>query len=99
MVGRSGVRWLGLLLEYGLDLQVDGHLVADDEPIALERDVEVDAEVLAADLGRRFEADAGAAPWIGSDAEELQVELDGPGHVLDGEVAGHDVVVTLDTYP
>src|SRR5262245_56872369 len=95
--GGSGAGRLGFLLQYSLDLQVDGHLVADDEPVAIERDVEVDAELLAADLALRLETDAGAAPRVGTDAEELELQLERPGHVLDGELTGHDVVVAVGT--
>src|SRR5205814_3561350 len=74
----TGIRYLlqrvrpgGLSLEDRLDLQLDLDLVADDGAAAVERDVEVDAEVVAVDLSVGREAGAGAAPRIGADAVEL----------------------------
>jgi hypothetical protein len=61
--------------------------VADEELAAVERDVEVDAEVLAGDLGGGLEAETRAAPRVGAGAEELDVELDRTGDALDGQVA------------
>src|SRR5690348_7341486 len=75
-------------LKHSLDLEVDLHLVAHEELAAVERDVEVDPEVLAVDLGGRLEADALAAPRVGLDTEEVDVELDRLGDTLDGQVAG-----------
>src|SRR6195952_4384977 len=75
------------LLEHGLHGEVDVHLVADEDPAAVERDVEVHAEVLAVDDAVGLEAETLAAPRVLADAQELDLELDGLGDALEGEVA------------
>src|SRR3954468_24833069 len=78
-----------LLLKHGLrgDDHVD--LVADEQTATVHRDVEVDTPLLAGDLGGALETGAGAAPRVGLHAEELDVERDGLGDALDGQVAGN----------
>src|SRR6478609_11381872 len=73
--------------EHGLDLELDGDLVADDDAAAVHRHVDVDAEGLAGDLGLGREAGARAAVGVRTEAVELQLEGDGLGDALDGEVA------------
>src|SRR5699024_7059020 len=77
-----------------LDLEVHADPVTDDETAAFERDVEIDSEVLAAELGPGAEADAGTAPRIGADAVELEIELDRLGDLTNGEITGDEVAVT-----
>src|SRR5690606_24838389 len=72
-----------------LDLQGDRDLVAEHDLVPLERDVELDAEVAAADGRGRGEARPGAAPGIRADAVELRQQPDGTGDVLDRQVAVH----------
>src|SRR5690606_12236131 len=72
-----------------LDLQGDRDLVAEHDLVPLERDVELDAEVAAADGRGRGEARPGAAPGIRADAVELGQQPDGTGDVLDRQVAVH----------
>ena len=74
-----------------LDVQDDLDLLAHEDAAALDGDVPGQAEVLAVDLGGRLEAGAGAAPRVGRDAGEVQVEVHLAGDALDGEVA-HELV-------
>src|SRR4051812_27314310 len=76
------------LVEDRLDGELDLDLVADQQLAAVERDVEVDTEVLAVDLGGRLETDPGVAVGVLLDTEELHVEVHGVGDALDGELAG-----------
>src|SRR5438067_11568138 len=75
------------LLAYELDVELDGDVLADEEPAGLEGGVPGEAEVLAVDGGGGREPGAGAAPRIGRDAVELDVEGHRLGHAVDGEVA------------
>jgi hypothetical protein len=61
-------------------------LSATDEATGLERDVPLQAEVLAADLGLRGEARLRIVPRVDRDAVELELEVDLLGDALDGEV-------------
>src|SRR5205814_7293674 len=82
-------------LEHGLDLELDGHLVADDDAAALDGGVPADAEVAPADLRSGGEAGPGAAVGVGPEPVQLQRQRDVPGHALEGELAVHDVVVAV----
>src|SRR3954469_15857643 len=73
--------------EHGLDLELDGDLVADDDAAAVHRHVDVDPVGLAGDLGLGGEGGARAAVGVRAEAVELQLEGDGLGDALDGEVA------------
>src|SRR4051794_7327160 len=79
-----------VLLEDGLHGDQEVDLVADQEASTVHRDVEVDAPLLAGDGRGALEAGAGAAPRVGLDAEELDVQGDRLGDALDGEVTGHE---------
>src|SRR3954471_977794 len=79
-----------VLLEDGLHGDQDVDLVADEKASAVHRDVEVDAPLLAGDRRGALEARAGAAPRVGLDAEELDVQGDRLGDALDGQVTGHE---------
>src|SRR3954462_13867216 len=78
---RSGVA------ENGLDLELDGDLVTDDDAAAVHRHLDVDAELVAVDLGLGREAGAEAAVGVRAEAVELQVQDDGLGGALDRELA------------
>src|SRR5436190_7513175 len=80
------------LLERQVDVERD--LVAHEPAAGLESDVPVESPVLAIDLGSSVEAGATRTVHAGVEPEELDVEVDRPGDVLDGHVRGHDVVVT-----
>src|ERR671921_2257861 len=58
----------------GLDLQLDLHLLADEQPAALEHDVPAGAEVIAVDLSAGREPGAPTAPRVVALAEVLDVE-------------------------
>src|SRR3569833_4440058 len=58
----------------GLDLELDVDVVAEQSLVATERDVELDAVLLAADRGGGAEPDARAAPGVGVGAVELHVQ-------------------------
>ena len=58
--------------EHGLDLELDGDLVADDDAAAVHRHVDVHAELLAGDLGLGGEAGARAAVGVRAEAVELE---------------------------
>src|SRR3954468_2734185 len=81
--------------EHGLDLELDGDLVADDDAAAVHRHVDVHAELLAGDLGLAGEAGARAAVGVRPEAVQLEVELDGLGDALDGQVALDLPVLTV----
>src|SRR5262245_7802645 len=70
----------------GLDLEVELGLLADEHAAGLEGHVPGETEVLPVHLGRRREAGPAAAPGIGRPPEVLDVERDGPGYAVHGEV-------------
>src|SRR6185312_16697405 len=76
-----------------LDLQGDLDLLAHDDPAAVERHRDVDAEVAAVDRGGGREAGAGAAVGVRAEAVDLEGEGDRPGHALDGQLAVERVLV------
>src|SRR3954462_4255430 len=78
---RSGVA------ENGLDLELDGDLVTDDDAAAVHRHLDVDAELVAVDLRLGGEAGARAAVGVRAEAVELEVQDDGPRDALDGQLA------------
>lgn len=84
----------GLLLDSG-DLELNFDLLGDQYAAGLQRSVEVDAEVLAVDLGGCLEAQAGIAKWVLSGSNIFYIEVDGLGGVLDGEVTGYGAVAIL----
>src|SRR5690606_6238264 len=92
VAGRSGV-------ENGLYVEFDRDPVADHQLVAGDRHVEVDAELLTADLAARLQAEPGASPGVAALAENLGFEFDGLGHAADREVAEDDVAaLALLTY-
>src|SRR5205823_9926563 len=70
------------------DLELQGHLVADQDAAGLERGVPGDAVVLAVDGDRALEADPQVAERVLGRALEAERDRDRVGHALDGEVAG-----------
>ena len=82
---------VGLLLDSG-DLELNLDLLGDQHAAGLQRSVEVDAEVFAVDLGGCLEAQAGIAKWVLSGSNVFNVEVDGLGGVLNGEVTGDGAV-------
>src|SRR3954451_22363821 len=76
----------------GLDLEVNVDVVAEQRLVATERDVELDAVLLAADRGGGAEADTRATPGVGVGAVELHVQRDRTGDLADGERAVEEVV-------
>src|SRR5437868_7346326 len=83
---------LGGLLD-GFDFQGEVDFFADQEAAGLEGLVPFQAEVPAVDAGGGVEAGALAAPGILAAALEGGVEDDGPGHSVEGQVAGDPVAV------
>src|SRR4051794_21740637 len=79
----------------GLNGDDDVDLVADHQLVALERDVEVDAPLLARQLSAALEPDTAVAPRVGGDAEVVQLEVDGLRDVLDRQAATGDEVAVL----
>src|SRR3954452_10929764 len=73
--------------ENGLDLELDGDLVTDDDAAAVHRHLDVDAELVAVDLGLGGEAGARAAEGVRAEAVELKVEDDRAGDALDRQLA------------
>src|SRR5206468_10414193 len=73
--------------EHGLDLELDGDLVTDDDAAAVHRHLDVDAELVAVDLGLGGEAGARAAEGVRAEAVELKVEDDRAGDALDRQLA------------
>src|SRR6478752_6349715 len=82
MSGGEGDR----LLECDIHFELD--LVADQPAAGLEGDVPVEAPVLAIDLGLGAETGPSRAVHPGVEAEELDVEVDRLGDVLDRHVGG-----------
>src|SRR5947208_11318924 len=70
----------------GLDGQFDTGRLADEESAGFEADVPGEAEVLAVDLGGRAEADALVAHGGGAATVEVDLERDGPGGAVHGQV-------------
>src|SRR5436853_410922 len=80
----AGVR-CSVLLD-GLDLELEAGLLAHENAAALEGGIPGEAEVLTVDLGAGREAGPTAAPGVGRPTVVLDVEGDGLGHAVDGEV-------------
>src|SRR5437899_10714043 len=78
----------GLAGSDGLDSQFDTGRLADEEPAGFESDIPGQAEVLAVDLGGRAEADALVAHRGGAATVEVDLQGDGPGRAVHGQVAG-----------
>src|SRR3954468_14477929 len=74
------------LAKNGLDLELDGDLVTDDDAAAVHRHLDVDAEVVAVDLGLGREAGAVAAVGVGAEAVRLERQRDRPGDALEGQL-------------
>src|SRR3954447_15218237 len=86
-LGGKRAAWSALRLEQ-LKVELDLHDIAKDDAADAGRHGEVDAEVLAADLGRGFEAGvAGAAARDALDTAELHGEDNRAGDVADREIA------------
>src|SRR3954449_7611314 len=86
-LGGKRAAWSALRLEE-LKVELDLHDIAKNDAADAGRHGEVDAEVLAADLGRGFEAGvAGAAARDALDTAELHGEDDRAGDVADREIA------------
>src|SRR4051812_14495906 len=91
-LGGKRAAWSALRFEQ-LKVELDLHDIAKDDAADPGRHGEVDAEILAADLGRGFEAGvAGAAPRDAPDPAELPGEEDRAGDVADREIAA-DLIV------
>ncbi len=76
----------------GGDLDLQDDLVGDHDA-GVQRGLPVDAEVLAVDGARGGQADALQVVGVDVGALELDVEIDGLGDALDGQVAGQDALV------
>src|SRR6266700_6526076 len=77
-----------LLLLDGLDLDFEADLPGEQPAAGLQGRVPVEAPVLAVDLGEGGETGTDATPGVGAGAEELEVEGDWAGNVLEGQIAG-----------
>ncbi len=84
---RSG-QLSAIVWRYRLDGDHDVDLVADHQLVALERDVEVDAPLLARQGRGALEADAAVAPRVDADAEVVELEVDRLAGVFDREGGG-----------
>src|SRR5437867_2639629 len=71
------------------DVDLDRHVVADEQAAALERFIPREAEVLAVDRGGAVESGALVPTWVLALAEKARVEHDGPRHTMEGEGALH----------
>src|SRR5258708_19291590 len=78
-------------LEDGLGLEVDLDAVTDDHSAAVDRDVELHPEVLAADLTAGGEPGAGPTPGVAAGAVELEVELHRAGDPAEGQLTVHGI--------
>src|SRR5439155_11700493 len=70
----------------GLDSQFDTGRLADEESAGFQSDVPGEAEVLAVDLGGGAEADALVAHGGGAATVEVDLQGDGPGRAVHGQV-------------
>jgi hypothetical protein len=77
----------GLRLERGLQLDGDGDLLAEQHAAGLEGRVVVQAEVFTVDDGGSGRAGLVVAVRVLAEATEVEVERDGLGDTLDGEVS------------
>src|SRR5215467_309367 len=77
----------GRLVEDGLGLDVDGDLVADHDAAALDGRVPADAEVVPVDDAGGGEARPRAAPRVGGEAAQLDLEGERLGDAADGQLA------------
>src|SRR5438309_5651516 len=77
----------GLADRDGLDSQFDTGRLADEEPTGFESNAPSEAEILAVDLGCGAEADALIAHGGGAAAVEVDLQGDGPGRAVHGQVA------------
>src|SRR5436309_6622068 len=77
----------GLAGRDGLDSQFDTGRLADEEAAGLESHVPGEPEVLAVDLGGRAEADALVAHRGGAATLEVDLQGDGLGAAVHGQVA------------
>src|SRR2546429_3306392 len=82
---RSGV--CGRACRDGLDGQLDTGGLADEESAGFERHVPGEPEVLAVDLGGRAEPDALVAHGGGAATVEVDLESDGPGGAVHGQIS------------
>ena len=78
--------WSGGGLEE-LEVELDFHHVAERDHTDTGRQHDIDAEILAANLGRGLEAGMTRAAREGLDAAKLDGEHDGTGDVADGQLA------------
>src|SRR5438128_4227371 len=81
---RSGDR--GVAGRDGLYREFDARRLADEDAAGLEGDVPGEPEVFAIDLGGRAEADALVAHRGSAPAVEVDLEGDGPGGAVHGQV-------------
>src|SRR6478752_1074700 len=88
-------RGKGLPLLNQRRLEVDLDLVADQEAAGFEGRVPGQAELLPADVGLGREARAGGAERVDGYAGEFDLQLNGLGDALDGEVARERVVLAV----
>src|SRR4029453_6757053 len=84
-----------LILEHGLEVELDPDALADQEAAGLQRLVPGDVEVLTVDVARGHEPGAQVAPRVDGHALELDVEGGGPCAVADRQVA-HDLEAVPD---
>src|SRR6187455_2023585 len=75
----------------GRDLELQGHLLADEDTARLERGVPVHAPVLAVDGRPTLEPDAVVAERVDGRTGVVEVDAHRLGHALDREVADHTV--------
>src|SRR5438309_906262 len=86
-VGRARSGAWGRACRDGLDSQFDTGGLADEESAGFESYVPGEPEVLAVDLGGRAEADALVAHGGGAATVEVDLQGDGPGRAVHGQVA------------
>src|SRR5712691_12445189 len=84
---------VGSLLEDGLDLEADRHLVADRDATAIHRDADVDAEVAPADLRGRGEAGPLPAPRVRAEPVHLAGQRHLPGDAVQRQLTVNDPAV------
>src|SRR2546421_3899128 len=77
----------GLAGRDGLHGQFDADRLANEEAAGFETNVPGEAEVLAVDLGGGAEADALVAHGGGAATVEFDLEGDGPGRSVHGQIA------------
>src|SRR3546814_13490630 len=85
-------------LERTLQLELERHVLADEDAAGLQRGVPRETEVLAVDDGLRRSAGLVIAVGVAAETAEVEGERHGLGRAADGQIAVHEEVAALDAH-